>query len=218
MLGEVRDRVAEALLKLGDRAETVLRAALEVSEARADPQLGDFDYRSVAERLRSSGMGDPKMVLRVLERDFGVIETSYHSYNQHWWKFVDRDQVIEALGETSMEDPEVQLVRIQFNSLGVEELERKLRFMATKPTITDSDRRSFRELAFDVLPSLTELYRRASVHESTAYVCEEVLRIMNLANVVSKRMSTKRTPFGQLNSLGQLKEPLRDEPQGLVKD
>jgi hypothetical protein len=156
------------------------------------------------------GLGDPKMILRVLERDFGVLETSYHSYNQHWWKFVDAEQIREALGEEEV-DPEVQLIRIQFDSLDVSGLEKRLRFMLTKPTLTESDKRAFREMAFDVLPSLTELYRRASAREETANLTLDIGRVMALASQVSRRIAGRR------KESTELKEPTRDEPQRLTQ-
>ena len=94
----VRERLLEFLANYGERGLAVVRAAVEAALAgRGSPgvRLGDFSYREVVARLRSWGLDyNPSMLLRILERDYGVIETTYRSSNQHWWRFLDLNAVL----------------------------------------------------------------------------------------------------------------------------
>ena len=100
----VRERVLEFLAKYGEKGYYVLKAAVEASlqggSQRRGVRLGDFSYREVVAKLRSYGLEyNPANLLSKLERDYAVIETSYRSSGQHWWRFIDLDAVIEALDE-----------------------------------------------------------------------------------------------------------------------
>ncbi len=98
----VRERVLEFLARYGEKGFSVLRAAVEACvegrSARRGVRLGDFSYKEVVAKLRSYGLEyNPANLLSILEREYAVIETTYHSSGQHWWRFVDLDAVIEAL-------------------------------------------------------------------------------------------------------------------------
>lgn len=99
----VKERVLEFLARYGERGYAVLRAAVEAtlgSNGRHGVRLGDFNYREVVAKLRSYGLEyNPSNLLSILEREYAVIETSYKSSNQHWWRFLDLEAVIEALDE-----------------------------------------------------------------------------------------------------------------------
>ncbi|HIQ55960.1 MAG TPA: hypothetical protein EYH59_04700, partial [Pyrodictium sp.] len=153
-VGGVRDRVLEFLAKYEERGLLVLKAAIAAAIARkreGGVKLGDFSYRDIVVRLRAQGISyNPSMLLRILERDYGVIETSYRSGNQHWWKFVDFDSVVEAVEayekgddaigalkeddeEIGLEsDPRVELVRVQVAALRPRKLLKTLRVLAAK--------------------------------------------------------------------------------------
>jgi len=98
----VRERVLEFLARYGEKGFYVLKAAVEACiegrSARRGVRLGDFSYREVAARLREYGLEyNPSNLLSLLEREYAVIETTYRSSGQHWWRFIDLDAVIEAL-------------------------------------------------------------------------------------------------------------------------
>ncbi|EWG06931.1 MAG: hypothetical protein ASUL_07074 [Candidatus Aramenus sulfurataquae] len=203
MLGGVRDRTIEALTKYGEKAKAVLRVALSIYDQNGESELGHFDYKTLYSELQSLGYSwDPKMILRALERDFGIIETSYKSSNQHWWKFIDAEEVRNAL-EEGEEDPEVKLVKIQANSLDIEGIEKRLDFMLKKPRITEVDRAMFRRIAFEDLRLAIEVYKKAEMYEETQYIANRIRRVLSLADKVSLRLNGKGNDKGLLKEKGE---------------
>lgn len=157
MIGGVRDRTLEALGKYGDRARLVLSLALSIADSRrGKPGLGDFDYKSLVRSLESLGVEyNPSPLLRSLERDYGIVETTYHSSGRHWWRFIDAEAVREALriyehgGEAERSDePGVKLIKAQVAALEPARLLGLLRELASKPRLTSMDKRLFRTLVF----------------------------------------------------------------------
>lgn len=209
-VGGVRDRVLEFLAKYGERGLLVLRAAIAAAIARRGEvgvKLGDFSYRDVVVRLRVQGISyNPSMLLRILERDYGVIETCYRSGNQHWWKFVDFDSVVEAVeayekGDNILEssgegedaglesDPRVELVRIQIAALRPRRLLKTLRILAAKKRLTSRDVRVFEDLAFNVLPKVVRVLEEAREYEGE--LVEEIVlleKVLGLAVRVARKM------------------------------
>ncbi|BBG25242.1 hypothetical protein [Sulfuracidifex tepidarius] len=188
MVGNVRDRTTEFLLKFGDRGAVVLNVALTCEPN----QLGDFSYRCVQEKLAERGQSfDPKMLLRSLEKDFGITETSYKSANQHWWKFLDREQVEEALSSGEEEDPAISVVKVQAQSLDMEGVERKLSIMMKKVSFSEVDRRIFRQFSFEELPLFVKVYNDAVQYEETQEIAERIKKVINMAKSVAMRMNEK---------------------------
>lgn len=210
-VGGVRDRVLEFLAKYGERGLLVLKAAITATIARrreAGVKLGDFSYRDVVARLRAQGISyNPSMLLRILERDYGVIETSYRSGNQHWWKFVDFDSVVEAVeayekGDDLLEgfedggedvglesDPRAELIRIQIAALRPRRLLKTLRILATKKRLTSRDAKVFEDLAFNVLPKLVRVLEEARGYEDE--LGEEILlleKVLSVAVKIARKM------------------------------
>jgi hypothetical protein len=212
MIGGVRDRTTEALLRFGDRCKLILKAAISIAESNDKKELGDFDYKTLVEKLQEAGLDkDPKMILRALERDYGIIETTYKSANQHWWRFINIEDVKEAIGD-EIEDPEIQLIKIQANSLNLTELERKLRFMLNKPVLSEVDRTLFKKIAFEELNYVMEVYRKASMYEETYDIAEKVKTILTLATRVSMKIGKN---YAQ-NKANDLLDPQK-EPQAFLK-
>ena len=200
----VRERVLEFLAQYGERGYAVLRAAVDAAVAARGRgvRLGDFSHREVVARLKAWGIEyNPSMLLRILERDYGVIETSYRSGNQHWWKFLDIDAVVEALDEydrgtgsgmdeeeDDIEDPEVELLRLQVASLDPEGLLSELRRLSAKPRLSRSEIVRLRSLAFNEMEAVVRLLRRA---EEMGYEGPEVeiLRdILRLGSRLARRL------------------------------
>ncbi|MCY0883039.1 MAG: hypothetical protein OWQ50_04410 [Acidianus infernus] len=212
MIGGVRDRTTEALLRFGERCKLILKAAISIAESNDKKELGDFDYKTLVEKLQEVGFDkDPKMILRALERDYGIIETTYKSANQHWWRFINIEEVKEAIGD-EIEDPEIQLIKIQENSLNLAELERKLRFMLNKPVLSEVDRALFKKIAFDELNYVMEVYRKASMYEETYDIAEKIKTILALATKVSMKIGKN---YAQ-NRVNDLVDPQK-EPQAYLK-
>ncbi|MCY0859108.1 MAG: hypothetical protein OWQ54_01625 [Sulfolobaceae archaeon] len=192
IVGSVKDRTTEALLKYGEKARIILSACLEASEINENKELGDFSYKQLIEVLRGKNIDyDPKSLLRMLEEDYGIIQTTYRTSGQHWWKFVNKEQVVEALRGNSEieEDPKISAIKIQAESLGLKEIEKKLLFLLRKPTLSDIDKRILRRFAFEDLPLLLKVYDEASSYEETIDIAEKIKKIIELAKRVSQKIN-----------------------------
>ncbi len=200
LIGGVRDRTLEALNRYGDRAYLVLKAALEVSLDYASSRkalLGDFDYKGLVRKLMEQGVSyNPSPLLRALEREYGIIETSYRSGNQHWWRFIDRDAVREALAEyegvsvDSLSDPRVEVIRIQIASLDLPRIKKVLENLLRKERLSDADKRLFRRIAFSELEDVAVLLEKAVEYEDVLAEEVKMLReVLSLASMVSRKIS-----------------------------
>ncbi len=215
-------RILEFLVEYGERAYAVLRAALDSYLSSKETnvfRLGDFSYREIVARLKSWGISyNPSMLLRILERDYGVIETSYKSNTQHWWKFVNVRAVISALehyvsrgepvenNKTEMpEDIEIALLATQIASLNPFELYDKLRKLAKKDKLTKADMLFLRKIAFNEIELITSILRRA---ENIGYESDEIdilKSILSLAYTLSKKLlTTSRLEVSARNNIVNL--------------
>ena len=173
----VRERVLDFLARYGERGYAVLRAILETyysGQGSRGVRLGDFSYRDVVNRLRAWGLEyNPSMLLRVLEREYGVVETSYSSRNQHWWRISSPEEVAAALeeyeagvnaeesGGDEVEDPEVELLRLQIASLDPDGILERLEKLSVRPRLSRQELLVLRSLAFNELELVVKLLRRA---------------------------------------------------------
>ncbi|BFH73599.1 hypothetical protein SJAV_15430 [Sulfurisphaera javensis] len=190
--GSVSDRTVEFLLKFGDRGRIVLQTALDCSYENEKNELGDFSYKDIVQKLQDLGYSfDPKMILRALEKDYGIIETTYKSNNQHWWKFIDKEQVENVINENKENDPRVELIKIKFYSLEPQKIERKLELMSKKTVLTEVDKKTFRLMVFDELSKLAEIYEEASQYEETLVIADKVKRILTLASIIARKVYGK---------------------------
>lgn len=195
MSSSVKLAVMDAVARYGERARTVLQAALRVAQryrALGKKVPGDFDYRGVVEELRRSGLSyNPSNLLRILEREYGILETVYHTTNQRWYRFRDMDAVAAALSEEGEEedDPELEMLRIQVASLELGEVRELLRRLVMKPRLSRVDRARFRRFAFRTLPRIVKLLRRAMYYEEELAGEIEALReVIALAREVAARL------------------------------
>ncbi|BFI75074.1 hypothetical protein [Sulfurisphaera ohwakuensis] len=205
--GNVSDRTLEFLLKFGEKGRIILQAALDCSYENNKPELGDFSYKDVVDKLSQLGYSyDPKMILRALEKDYGILETTYKSSNQHWWKFIDKEQVETILNENKEGDPKIELIKIKFYSLEPQKIERKLDLMSKKSIITEIDKKTFRLMVFDELSKLTEIYEEASQYEETLPIAERIKRILTLASIIARKIYGKGYNKGFLEKEGEERE------------
>lgn len=195
IVGSVRDRTTEALLKYGEKARVILNACIEASNANESKELGDFSYKQLIEVLHRNNVDyDPKSLLRLLEEDFGIIQTTYRTSGQHWWKFVDKHQILEALrGSEENDDPRIAVIKVQAESLGLKELEKKLTFLLRKPKLSDIDKRILKRIAFEDLPLLLKVYEEASSYEETYDIAERIRSIIDLARKVVSKLNENTT-------------------------
>jgi len=163
--------VLDALYKYGERAYIVLRSAYELYQVNAlsNRKLpGDFDVKSLMSKLRERGVNyNPNQLLRILEREFGIIETTYRSSNQRWWRFTNPSAVAKALSiyeggvdEDLIEDPEVLLLRLQTEVIDVRKLLNEVTELITKKTLTNSDRERVKELLFNDLTLVVRTFEK----------------------------------------------------------
>ncbi|MBB5252880.1 hypothetical protein [Sulfurisphaera ohwakuensis] len=205
--GNVSDRTLEFLLKFGEKGRIILQAALDCSYENNKPELGDFSYKDVVDKLSQLGYSyDPKMILRALEKDYGILETTYKSSNQHWWKFIDKEQVETILNKNKEGDPKIELIKIKFYSLEPQKIERKLDLMSKKSIITEIDKKTFRLMVFDELSKLTEIYEEASQYEETLPIAERIKRILTLASIIARKIYGKGYNKGFLEKEGKERE------------
>jgi len=160
------DTVSEALSKYGGRAYYVLKAAVEVAEelrSSGAARLGDFDYKSLVAKLRSWGLSyNPSNLLRVLEREYGLVKTVYRSSNQRWWVFTDYAAVKLALSdERDLSDPDEELLALQIAVVDVDKVLAELGRLASKERLGSADERRFREIVLVELPQVVEVYKKA---------------------------------------------------------
>jgi len=194
----VRERVFEALDRYGDRAYIVLKAIVETAKnylLESRNRYGDFDYRGLVLKLKSMGVDyNPSRLLKTLE-DYGIIETTYHSNSQHWWKINNVDEVEEALREYTgepgldQEDPEITLIRVQVESLEPETLKNILQSMLRKKKLGEVDRKKFKRIVFEDLELVVKVLKRAMEYEDVLEVEVKRLReILSLALLVARKL------------------------------
>jgi len=184
------EAVNEALSKYGGRAYYVLKAAVEVAEelrSSGVARLGDFDYRSLVAKLRSWGLNyNPSNLLRVLEREYGLIRTVYRSSNQRWWVFTDYAAVKLALSdERDLSDPDEELLALQIAVVDVDRVLAELGRLASRERLGPADERRLREIVLAELPQLVEVYKKAlNYGDKYADFVGKVRKAMELARKV----------------------------------
>ncbi len=200
VVGAVKAALMDAYRRFGERLCAVLETALIIAKRNKvlnANSMGDFDYRSLIEELSKRGYRyNPSQLLRALEREYGVIETTYHSGSQHWYKFVDLEAVEQFINEIKgvseiLEEPEVIALKIQIRSLGLRTWLEQLKKWSIKPRLTRVDRKRFQEFAFRVLPRIVKILRRAEEFEDLILSEIEILKeIIELAYMVAERMDS----------------------------
>ncbi len=196
MIG-IKERVFEVLEKYGDKAYLILKAVLEVAREYAyqgKNKHGDFDYRGIVLKLKTLGLDyNPSSLLRIIE-DYGLIETSYRSSNQHWWKIISIQEVERALREyegldEGIDDPEVLLIKVQVQSLDLPSVKRILEKMLKKNRLTEIDKKRFRRLVFEDLELLVKVLKRALEYED--YLEDEISlmkEVLVMASLIARKI------------------------------
>ncbi len=173
MISITESLVNEVLLRYGDRALYVLRAAWEVAEeyrVSGKKYPGDFDFKGVIRKLREWGLRyNPNQLLRILEREYGLIETSYKTVTQHWYVFTDRESVEKALRSyggldevaNEIADPEEYVLEIQISMLNIDSLISRVKKIYRKPRLTVADKEIIKEIVLKELPNVAKVMKEA---------------------------------------------------------
>jgi len=195
----VAERVRLFLEKYGDKGLLVLRVAFELAQdPYLDHRYGDFSFKHLALKLQTQGFKyNPVNLLRVLEKQYGIIEKSYTSSNQTWWRFVDFEAVRSVLSEyygVSYEDPRLKYLLIKYRSLEPTSILNTLKRLASKDLLSTGDKEVFRELVFSVLDKIVEILHEMEKYEDVFTAEIVVLReILSLAEVVSSKLASRRS-------------------------
>ncbi|MEZ0394411.1 MAG: hypothetical protein ABWK00_05160 [Desulfurococcaceae archaeon] len=211
---DTRAALREFLAKYGERAELVLRIAFEVStDPNVDHRLGDFSYKHLVARLLSMGISyNPANLLRIMERDYGIIDKSYVSSNQTWWRFVDQDAVREALSGGAWDDPKISVILVKYRSLEPLSMLEALRRLYSKQRLSDADRKFLKRLAFEELPLVIQVMGEMEEHEEAFSAELKILReIVGLAEKVSAKLSRQVTAR-ELTSAATIEGSADDRP------
>lgn len=223
----VRARVLEFLEKYGDRGVVVLRTALEISfdNSIASRRLGDFSYQQLVMRLRAMGINyNPANLLRILEREYGVIEKTYDSSNQKWYRFVDIESTRQALdeylgGSVEQEDPRVQYLRIKYKVLEPLKVLKTLRSLSSKKVLGRSDKRFFKEFVFTDLSRIIGLMEEMmEYHDAFTRELRVLNEILMLSTKIAEAMEGGGFKTGSFGAIGVDEKILESRTMGKHKD
>ncbi len=202
MIMGVRERTLDALARYGERALMVLKLALRIADSNTGPKIfGEFDYKSLVRAIRELGVDyNPSPLLRSLEREYAIIETTYHSSTRHWWRFIDREAVREAIaiyehGSPVYEeprDPRVKALKAQVAALEPARLLAVLRELSSKERLTEGDKRVYRVIAFndlDLAVELLERIRDGGYERLLPKEAEMLAEIVDLSYKIAEKLS-----------------------------
>ncbi|MEM0027249.1 MAG: hypothetical protein QXT53_03955 [Ignisphaera sp.] len=195
----LRIAILDAYHRYGQRFLLVMKAAIAVArenKLRGSNMFGDFDYKSVVEKLNTMGFSyNPSLLLKTLERDYKIIETSYKTSNQHWYKFKYNAEIIESIlngiskGSEELDDPDIALVRIQLRSLRPRYWLNKLKTMSVKEKLTKTDIKLFQQFSFNVLPKLVKVLKHAEEYEDELFAEINMLKeVIQLAQLIAEKI------------------------------
>lgn len=209
MVTFIESVTTEAILKYGERAKVVLKAALDIAKEMKKGKRnvpGDFDIKMLNRKLREYGFNyNPSQLLRILERDYGIIETTYRSTNQRWWKFIDIESVEKALrsfypmseDDEGLLDPEIALLEIQTEIIDIDRIIGEIDSLLSKPQLTSIDKSKLKQIVFDELPMVTKVLKNTLRYENhfAEFNRKAISLIWKVRNIVvhSKRKDLERS-------------------------
>lgn len=224
MIMGVRERTLDALARYGERALMVLKLALRIADSSAGPKIfGEFDYKSLVRAIRELGVDyNPSPLLRSLEREYAIIETTYHSSTRHWWRFVDKEAVREALaiyehGSPVYEepkDPRVKALKAQVAALEPGKLLEVLRELNSKERLSEGDKKVYRVIVFNELELAVELLEKiidGGYDRLLPKEAEMLAEIVDLSYKVAEKLagaSTEGPVRARLLRVSAKREPL----------
>lgn len=201
--GLYHEKISKFLQAYGEKALILLRAAYEVAiDPHVDHRFGDFSYKHLALKLISLGLSyNPVNMLRLMEKEYGIIYKSYSSHSQTWWRFHDLDAIREVLlgiatgGLT--EEPRVRLLRLKYRSLEPQRVRATLLRLNIKDRLNEVDKRIFRKIVFEEISKLTELMDEMMAYEEIFQAeLQQLSEIISLAEAVSRKLEEPRLGRG----------------------
>ena len=225
-----RDRASDFIAVYGERGYYVLKAIIEAArELVGRARLGDFDFKTVKAKLREMGLDyNPSILLARLEREYGLIETTYRSGNQHWWRILDMSGIEDAIAEyegrpsaeETLSDPRVRLLRLQFYALEPLRLLERIEKLSRRRS--REALRVFREVTFRELPGVVEFLSRVEEEGLTDELSAEVAlaeRILEAAEKTAARLGLMPSPsvlgLEEPALRGGIREPSQHRPERL---
>lgn len=201
MLGylHVRSKLPAFLEKYGEKGLIVLKAAYEISQdPNVDHRLGDFSFKHLVLKLISMGFNyNPINMLRILEKEYGIIAKSYTSSNQTWWRFVDIEAVRAVLSEyygVEFDDPRVKALLIKYKSLEPQNTLNWLKKLIAKSKLSTADREMFKNFVFSELDKVVTLISEMEKYEEVFRGEIQLLReILALADIVSNKLNIQES-------------------------
>jgi hypothetical protein len=204
-LSTLRTAILDAYHRYGQRFLLVVKTAIAIAKEnrlRGSTSLGDFDYKGLAERLSASGFSyNPSLLLRILEKEYRLIETSYKSSNQRWYKFKYDVGYIETavnsllIDKEDLEDPDIAIIKIQLTSLRPKYWFNRLKNMSIKEKLSKTDIKAFEKFSFSVLPKFVKILKHAEEYEDTLIVeINTIKEIIQLAQLVAEKIE-----YGNIN-------------------
>ena len=195
----LRSIVLDAYQRYGQKFLLVIKVAIAIAKEnrlRGQTTLGDFDYKTLVERLLSTGFQyNPSLLLRALEREYNLLETSYKSSTQRWYKFkydiAQLESVINDIASTGedVDDPDVILLKVQLRSLRPKYWLSKLKNMSVKDKLSKTDIKLFEQFSFNVLPKFVKILKRAEEYEDLLLVEINVIKeLIQLAQLIAERI------------------------------
>jgi hypothetical protein len=190
-------RLKAFLTDYGERGRKVILAALKRAEelsSSGENSLGDFDYRGVKNILEKDGERiNPSTFLSIMEKKYALIETSYKSSKQHWWRFFDYLVVKKELMSSEAGDDSKKIVLAMYASLEPMKILESLEKISIKQRLDYADKLLFKKIAFEDLPKIEEVLKRMVERESEFEREIGVLReIVKLAGEISIKLIRER--------------------------
>uniref|UniRef100_A0A7C4FF17 Uncharacterized protein n=1 Tax=Ignisphaera aggregans TaxID=334771 RepID=A0A7C4FF17_9CREN len=198
-LNALRTSILDAYHRYGQRFLLVMKIAIAIAKEnklRGATLPGDFDYKNLVERLSAVGFSyNPSLLLRILEKEYRLVETSYKSSNQRWYKFKYDigyvEMVINSLstGNEELEDPDIAIIKIQLSSLRPKYWLNKLKNWSVKERFSKVDMKTFEEFSFSILPKFVKVLKRAEEYEEALFVeINTIKEIIQLAQLIAEKI------------------------------
>lgn len=192
----IKSRVIDFLNKYGDKGYIVLKTIIELTnDPEIDHRLGDFSYKHLVLKLRRIGIDySPHNMIRILEKEYGLIEKTYISTTQKWWRLVDpetiRNTILEHSSGYSLEEPGLKLLVIKYRSIEPIYILNTLRRLVVKDKLNSSDKEFFKKIVFNELETIIDLHNKMQQYEEVFREELKILReIINLAERVSLKIN-----------------------------
>ncbi|MEM0043190.1 MAG: hypothetical protein QXJ51_02890 [Sulfolobales archaeon] len=200
-LNNIKALVSDFLVRYGERGRAVLEASIRAYNKNLSRYKdssfslpGDFDYKTLVEELGLMGYSyNPSPILRILEREYGLIRTTMHTSRQRWFSFsseevknILEDLLIKPREGFSESDPELLIIRAQLISLRTDKIKRFLEHLLTKDVWSDLDYKKLRKISVEDLPQLLKIYERLKRRDSekTTSIASEIEEIFRLLSKV----------------------------------